>query len=139
MLFRSIDSLIKASAEKLEAIDGIGPIVAKEIVEWFALKPHKDLIARLKKVLTMKNAQSAPRQAQGKLTGKTYVLTGTLKTMSRDEAKAALRRLGADVSSSVSKKTTAVIAGEEAGSKLDKAKELHVSVLLESDLLKLLQ
>ena len=72
------------------------------------------------------------------LAGKTYVLTGSLKSMSRDEAKEKLRALGADVSSSVSKKTTAVIAGEEAGSKLNKARELGIAVLSESGFLKLL-
>ena len=141
--FHTIDALTKAGAEELERIEGVGPIVAREIVEWFTLKRHRELVANLKKVLTIANSTySALRQAQGKklpLFGKTFVLTGSLKSMSRDEAKEKLRALGADVSSSVSKNTTAVIAGEEAGSKLDKSRELGVQILTEGEFLKLLQ
>ena len=141
--FHTIDALTKAGAEELERIEGVGPIVAREIVEWFTLKRRRELVANLKKVLTIANSTySALRQAQGKklpLFGKTFVLTGSLKSMSRDEAKEKLRALGADVSSSVSKNTTAVIAGEEAGSKLDKSRELGVQILTEGDFLKLLQ
>ncbi len=135
--FRTLDALASASEEKLNAIDGMGEIMAKAVHEWFHDKENLKLLARLKKVLVI----SAPRQARGEklpLFGKTYVLTGSLKSMSRDEAKEKLRALGADVSSSVSKKTTAVIAGEEAGSKLDKARELGVTILGENDFLKLL-
>ncbi|QQG38229.1 MAG: NAD-dependent DNA ligase LigA [Candidatus Kaiserbacteria bacterium] len=128
--YRTIDEIAKASAEDLEHIEGVGPIVAREITEWFALKRHHTLLKNLKDVLTISNTLHAHKSA-GKLSGKTYVLTGTLSSMSRDEAKEKLRLLGADVSGSVSKKTTAVIAGENAGSKLDKAKELGVPVLTE--------
>ena len=140
--FHTIDALAKASAEELEKIEGVGPIVAREIVEWFTLKRHRELVANLKKVLTIANSTySTLRQAQGKklpLFGKTFVLTGSLESMSRDEAKEKIRALGGDVSSSVSKKTTAVIAGEEAGSKLDNARELGVQVLEEKEFLRLL-
>ena len=135
--FRTVDKLAEASEEKLNAIDGVGDILAKSVHEWFRNKDNQALISRLKKVLTIKsppkeNAKALP------LAGKTYVLTGSLQSMSRDEAKAKLRALGADVASSVSKKTTAVIAGEEAGSKLDKARELGVQILEEKEFLEIL-
>ena len=138
--FRTIDSLGKAGVAELERIEGIGPVVSRDIVEWFSLKRHQELVARLKKVLNIVN--SAYRQSQGgeqKLSGKIYVLTGTLSSMSRDKAKAKLRALGADISSSVSTKTTAVITGETPGSKLQKAKELGITVLSESNFRKLLE
>ena len=141
--FRTIDALAKASIEELEEIEGIGPIVAKDIVEWFALKRHQKLVSDLQKVLTITNSTySALRQAQGKklpLFGKTFVLTGTLKSMSRDEAKEKIRSLGGDVSSSVSKKTDYVVAGEEAGSKLDKARQLGIQILDERQFSELLR
>lgn len=135
--FRTIDALVRSSVAELEEIEGIGPIVAKEIVEWFALKRHQELVRNLKKVLTVSNPLYA-KAAKGKLSGKTFVLTGTLKSMTRDEAKEKIRALGGDVSSAVSKKTDYVVAGEEAGSKLDKARELEVTVLTEDQFLKLL-
>ena len=135
--FRTIDALGGVSEEELNAVDGVGDILAKSVYEWFRDKENKALIARLQKVLTI---QSPPKENTKALplAGKTYVLTGTLETMSRDEAKAKLRALGADVASSVSKKTTAVVAGAEAGSKLDKARELEVLVLSEEDFTKLI-
>ena len=135
--FRTLDALASVSEEKLNAIDGMGDIMAKAVYEWFHDKENLKLLGRLKKVLIIKIQEVTPL-GNLPLAGKTYVLTGSLKSMSRDEAKEKLRALGADVSSSVSKKTTAVIAGEEAGSKLNKARELDVTVLSESDLLKLL-
>jgi DNA ligase (NAD+) len=134
--FRTLDALARAKEEELNAVEGIGDIMAHAVHEWFHGKSNLALIARLKKVLTI----SAPR-ARGeklKLFGKTYVLTGTLKSLSRDEAKEKLRSRGADVSSSVSKKTTAVVAGEEAGSKLDTARALGVAVLTEAEFLRMI-
>ena len=135
--FRTIDVLAKATEAELSEINGIGPVVAKDVVEWFEEKRHKDLVARLKEVLTIVAPAKVPA-AKKKLEGKTFVLTGSLETMSRDEAKAKIRALGGDVSGSVSKKTTYVVAGGEAGSKLDKARELGVPVLTESDFLQIL-
>lgn len=134
--FRTVEKLSEASEEALNAIDGIGDIVAHAVHAWFRDKDNKALIARLQKVITIK---SPPREAAQTLplSGKTYVLTGSLSSMTRDEAKEKLRALGAHIAESVSKKTTAVIAGEEAGSKLDKARELGVAVLTEKDLLNL--
>jgi len=136
--FRTLDDISRASIEKLEAIEGIGPIVAREIIKWFAMKRHQKLITDLKNVLDISNSVYS-KKSSGKLTGKTFVLTGGLSSMSRDEAKEKIRALGGDVTSSVSKKTDYVVAGEEAGSKLDKANELGVSVLTEKDFLELLQ
>jgi DNA ligase (NAD+) len=132
--FRSIDKIAGASEQELTAISSVGPKVAAEIVEWFRLKRHQKLITDLKEVLTIVAPAKETAQA---LAGKTYVLTGTLEKMSRDEAKALLRSLGADVAGSVSKKTTAVIAGESAGSKLDKAEELGIPVLTEEEFLRI--
>ena len=130
--------LSKASAAELEEIEGIGPIVSKEVALWFKLERHKELIVRLKKVLHIV-APSRVGSSSQKLAGRNYVLTGTLSSMSRDEAKSRLRRLGSDVSSSVSKKTTGVIAGENPGSKFDEARKLNVPVLTEEDFLRIVR
>jgi len=138
--FKTIDDVAAASEAELSAIDGIGPVVANSICEFFRDKENKALISRLKKHLTI--TSEALRQAQGEklpLFGKTFVLTGTLESLSRDEAKAKLRALGATVAGSVSKRTYAVVAGEEAGSKLDKARELGVMVMSEAEFLSLLK
>jgi DNA ligase (NAD+) len=134
--FRSIDRLATATEEQLVAIEGVGPIVAHEIVSWFDIRRHKTLVDALKDVLTIK-APPKVNTASLPLSGRTYVVTGTLERMSRDEAEAALRAAGAKVSGSVSKKTSGVIAGESAGSKLDKARELGVPVLTEGDFLRI--
>lgn len=134
--FKTLDAISEANVSDFEQIDGIGPIVAKEVYEWFLLKRHKELVVHLKKVLHIEKPADEAR-AERKLSGKSYVLTGTLSVMSRDEAKAALRALGADISESVSKKTTAVIAGENPGSKLDKARSLGVAVLTEDEFLRI--
>ena len=139
--FHTIDVLAKASAEELENIEGIGPIVAREITAWFSLKRHRELVADLKKVLIVANPLSMSRRRLdiGPLAGKTFVLTGTLESMSRDEAKEKIRALGGDVSGSVSKKTDYVVFGSEAGSKLDKAQQLGVKILEEKDFLSMLK
>ena len=137
--FKTIDDVASASVEKLENIEGIGPVVGKSIHDWCLDKENKKLLERLKKVLAIKSEKTARLNlAEKPLTGKTFVLTGTMASMSRDEAKAKLRALGAGVSSSVSKKTSYVVAGEEAGSKLDKAQELGVALLTEEQFLKML-
>jgi len=138
--FKTVDDIAKASVEELENIKGIGDVVARAIYDWFHLTENKKLIDRLKKHIKLENPDFYTRSnlAQLPLADKTFVLTGTMASMSRDEAKEKLRKLGADVSSSVSKKTYAVVAGEEAGSKLDKAEELGVTVLTEEEFLKLL-
>ncbi|MDO8548328.1 MAG: NAD-dependent DNA ligase LigA, partial [bacterium] len=139
--FKTFDTIANASVEKLEILNGIGPIVAKCVYDWFRDKENKKLVERLKKALKIVNPGYTLRSQakQLPLADKIFVLTGTMEKMSRAEAKEALRKLGASVSSSVSKNTFAVVAGEEPGSKLDKAKELGVKVLTEQEFLKLVQ
>lgn len=135
--FKTADDLLEATEEELSAIRGIGPIVARSIVEWCGDAEHRALIARLKRVVRIVS-EKTPSGKAAPLAGKTFVLTGSLSTMGRDEAKAKLRALGANVSGSVSKKTDYVVAGEEAGSKLDAALKLGVTVLSEEEFLKLI-
>lgn len=136
--FKTIDDIAAASEDDLAAINGIGPVVAKAIHDWCREKENKRLVAALKKHIKIE-----PEKVSGKqnlpLAGKTFVLTGSMESMSRDEAKERIRKLGGDVSSSVSKKTSYVVAGEEAGSKLDKAQELGVMVISEQEFLKLIK
>jgi DNA ligase (NAD+) len=136
--FNTIDDIAAASAEDLMRLNGIGDVVAEGIAAWFKHKENKKLVERLKKHLTIVN-EYAQGGTQKPLSGKTFVLTGTLPTLSRDEAKAMIRKAGGDVSSSVSKNTDYVVAGEEAGSKLAKAEELGVAVITEEQFLKLLK
>lgn len=138
--FKTIDALAKASEDDLSAINGIGPIVAKSIHDWFSDKANKKLLERLREHIKLANPEFVSRTTLDNLpfAGKTFVLTGTLASMGRDEAKNALRKLGASVSGSVSAKTDFVVAGEEAGSKLERAEELGVKVLSEKEFLKML-
>ncbi len=136
---KTIDDLAGASVAELEAIEGVGPIVARAIAEWFREKENKALVQRLKKAVHLENPDYALAKQKSSLplAGKTFVLTGGMQAMGRDEAKEALRKLGASVSGSVSKKTDYVVAGDDAGSKLDKARSLGVTVLSEEEFLKL--
>ena len=134
--FGSLDALMQATQEQLEAIHDIGPVVAQHIVQFFHQPHNREVIARLRLVgIHWPDVEPDTRQP---LEGKTYVLTGTLSGIAREEAKQKLQALGAKVSGSVSRKTTAVIAGEKAGSKLAKAEALGVPVLSEDDLVALL-
>ena len=138
--FKTIDDTAKANEEKLAAIDGIGPIVAKAIVDWFGETKNKIVIERLKKVLHIGNLEFSSRSRfsnldKKPLAGKIFVLTGTLESMSRDEAKEKIRKLGGSVSSSVSKKTFAVVAGADPGSKRADAEKLGVQVVSEREFL----
>lgn len=133
--FGDIKKLKEAKIERLEKIEGVGPIVAQSIVDWFADKENKKLLERLLKQVKI---SSERKKAQGKkLEGKTFVLTGTLNSMSRDEAKEKIRKLGGNVSGSVSKETDFVVAGENPGSKYDRAEELGVKILNESEFQKM--
>jgi len=135
--FGSMDDLMKASTEELEAVHEVGPRVAQAIREFFDEPTNRELVKRLRAAgLTF--AGEKKRQISAALAGKTFVLTGTLAGMSRDEAKEKIEAAGGRVSGSVSKKTDYVVAGEEAGSKLDKARELGVPVLNEAQLLAML-
>lgn len=134
--FKEFDLIETASIEELEQISDIGPVVAHNIKSFFQQDHNKEVIKELKKHIhweTIQNNASSP------LEGKTFVITGTLSSMSRDEAKQKLLIQGAKVSSSVSKKTSYVVYGESPGSKYEKAMQLGVDVLNEQDFLKLLK
>lgn len=135
--FGSMDAIMNASAEELERVEEIGPRISKAITDFFARSANRDLVAHLKAAGVKMTAEKKQRTTQ--LAGMTLVLTGTLPNLSREEAKAKIEAAGGKVSGSVSKKTTYVIAGEEAGSKLDKARDLNVPVLDEAGLVKLLE
>lgn len=139
--FRSLDALAQATQEELAQVHEIGPEIAASVARFFAEPANQDLVARLKAhgVRTEEEAVAEAEAAGPRLDGKTFVLTGTLTGMTRDEATARLKAAGAKVASSVSKKTSYVVAGAEAGSKLQKAEELGVPVLSEEELDKLLR
>jgi len=121
-------------------VPDIGPVVAAHVHTFFRQKHNREVIAALRAVgVTWKDQQRRVAAAEGPLTGKTFVLTGSLDSMSRDEASDRIVALGGKVAGSVSKKTSYVVAGAEAGSKLAKAQELAVEVLDEKQFLKLLQ
>jgi len=137
--FTNIDALTNADVESLLAVDDVGPVVAQHVADFFANAENRDVIAELLGAgITWPVIERAPASAQP-LLGKTWVLTGTLETMSRDDAKEKLQQLGAKVSSSVSKKTDCVIAGPGAGSKLADAERLGVSVIDEQQFVTLLR
>lgn len=133
--FDSIQAIMSLDKEKFESISGIGPIVAQSLADWFADKSNINLVKRLLKQVEIIKEQSSTEKP---LEGKTFVFTGTLPTLQREEGQAIVRRLGGNVSSSVSKKTSFVVAGSDAGSKLDKARELGVEVISEQEFLALL-
>ena len=134
--FGSMEVLEAASAEELEQVNEVGPRVAQAIVEFFAEKKNRDLVGALAKVGVDMTAEK--RLTTTKLEGLTFVLTGTLPTLTREAAKEMIESAGGRVSGSVSKKTSYVVAGEEAGSKLDKAQSLGVQLLDEDGLRALL-
>ena len=133
--FGELAAIMQADAEALQAIAGIGPNVAGEIHSFFHQKHNQDVIEALLKSGVKPEPMAISRKPQP-LAGKTFVLTGTLSTLSRDAAKEKLLALGAKVAGSVSKKTDYVVVGEEPGSKADKAKEFGVSMLSEKEFLR---
>jgi len=136
--FGDIENLKRASPEQLESIMDIGPIVAESIYDWFREKRNLEFLEKLKKV-GIKIVSLKPRVKIQKLKGKTFVLTGILRSMTREEAKAKIRELGGEVSSSVSKKTDFLVAGESPGSKYQKAKKLGTKILTEKEFLEMLK
>lgn len=138
--FSDLDALSKVGAEELEQIDGIGPTVAESVAEWFARPVNKNVIKKLKAAgVWPQGGQSAaakPR-ASNAFDGLTFVITGTLPTFSRDDAKEFIESHGGKVADSVSKKTTYLVLGEAPGSKYDKAKSLGVKIIGEEELKKL--
>ncbi|MGH9605146.1 MAG: NAD-dependent DNA ligase LigA [Terracidiphilus sp.] len=135
--FGSIDAIMAATAEELERVEEVGPRISEAILDFFSRPANGALVESLKQAGVDMTAEKKQRSA--KLAGLTFVLTGTLPTLTRDEAKAKIEAAGGKTAGSVSKKTSYVVAGEEAGSKLDKARELKVAVIDETGLLELLE
>lgn len=133
----SMGAILEATEEELSAIDGFGPVKARAVVEFFSHESTRQLLGRFQALGLNLEAQK-PQQAGDALAGGTFVLTGTLPTLSRKEATALIQRHGGRVTGSVSKKTSYVVAGEEAGSKLEKALSLGVPTLTEEELLAML-
>lgn len=136
--FGTIEKIRTANFDELENIEGVGPIVAQSIVDWFKDNKNKVELERLIKVceveeISIKNIER--KKQQGKFVGKVFVLTGTLSGMSRSEAKALIKENGGKVSSAVSPQTDYVVAGENSGSKYDEAERLGITILSEEDLL----
>ena len=131
-----MDAIMNASAEEVERVEEIGPRISHAIVDFFARPANRELIAGLKAAGVEMTAEKKQRTTQ--LAGMTLVLTGTLPNLSREDAKALIESAGGKVSGSVSKKTSYLVAGEEAGTKLEKARELNVPVLDEAGLRALL-
>ncbi len=135
--FGSLEKLVGASLEEISKIPNIGPVVAQSISEWLANQKNKQLLARLNKaVKIIKPALTKKKQV---FRGLTLVLTGELNSLSRDQAKAAIRERGGDVASSVSQNTDSVVVGASPGSKYDKAKELGIKIIEEEEFLKLIK
>jgi DNA ligase (NAD+) len=137
--FGSVDKLAGATQEEIVEVEGIGPERAEAIVEWFADDDNRALVEELRQLGLRLEAGPEERPVEGPLTGSTYVITGTLESLSRDEARKALEAKGAKVADSVSKKTTGVVVGESPGSKAAKAEQLGVPVLDEAALKNLLR
>jgi len=137
--FGTLERVKNASVENLEKIDGVGNVVAQSVSEWFHDKESKKLLGKLLKHITIKSL-SRPTKAlpSSGTSGKTFVLTGAMESLSRDDAKDRIKLFGGKVSSSVSSKTDFVVAGVEPGSKFEKAKELGVKIIYEEEFLKLL-
>jgi DNA ligase (NAD+) len=138
--FPSVEQLSQASVTQLESVYGIGSEIAQAVYDWFRVKANQTLIEQLQAVgLQFKNTTTKTATTQQILAGKTFVITGTLPTLKRNEAKELIEKAGGKVTGSVSAKTDYLVVGEEAGSKLDKAIELGITQLSEADLLKLIE
>jgi DNA ligase (NAD+) len=134
----SVDALIAATPEELADVEGFGPDRAEGVVEWFADEDNRRLVDELRAIGLNFEADESDRPVEGRLTGSQYVITGTLESMSREQAREALEALGAKVSDNVSKKTTGVFVGESPGSKVAKAQKAGIPILAEDDLKQLL-
>ncbi len=137
--FGSLEKIQQATQEELAGIDGVGDVVAESVYTWFRDKDNKKVLSKLLREVIVLKTNSKSEIRNPKLEGKTFVLTGSLESMSRDEAKEAIRQAGGSVSSSVSKKTDYLVAGNDPGSKYDKAQELGVEILDEKSFEKLLK
>ena len=131
----SVELVASASREQLAAVPEIGPIIAESIADFFDEDHNRKILEKLRKAGVQPKVET--REAGGAFAGKTFVFTGALKSFTRDEAEETVRRLGGRAASSVSRNTDYVVAGEEAGSKLDKARELGIAVLSEDEFLRM--
>lgn len=136
--FGSLDEIAGASVEELQEVDEVGPKVAESIRQFFCEERNRELVERLRRA-ELQFTQAKKARKRGKLSGQTFVLTGTLPTLTREEAKAKIEAAGGKVAGSVSKKTSYVVAGEDAGQKLDKAKDLGVRIVDEAGLFAILE
>jgi DNA ligase (NAD+) len=137
--FGSLDALMATGEDELEAVEEVGPNTAKAIVAWFSHPRHRELVEKLRRHgVNFHSRQSRP-SADGALVGKTVVITGALPGITRDEAAGRLEAAGAKISGSVSRKTDFVLAGEAAGSKLEKAQTLGVRVVAWNEMLRILE
>lgn len=137
MRFGTMQAIMDASVEEVSAIDGFGGVMAQAVVSFFALEPSRELVRRLSEAGVNMTAQIS--QVDDRFAGMTFVLTGTLPTMKRSEAAALVEQYGGKTAGSVSKKTTYVLAGEDAGSKLTKAQQLGVTVIDEETFLSMIK
>jgi DNA ligase (NAD+) len=132
--YGSIDALMQASAEEIDDIEGIGTVLAQNIVNWFADEYHREVLEKMRQAgVNMQSEKAA--LASDKLSGKSFVLTGTLPTLTREQASELIQANGGKVSSGVSKKTSYVLVGDSPGSKAEKAAQLGVAIIGEADLL----
>jgi len=137
--FASLDEVFAASVDQLTSCEDVGEVIANSILQWHGDPRNRKLLERLRRAgLNFASELYQPKAAEGPMTGKTFVLTGTLPHLKREEAAAKIEAAGGKVSGSVSNKTDYVVAGEEAGSKLEKAQKLGVRILNEAELLELL-
>jgi DNA ligase (NAD+) len=139
--FWSMDTLAAATIDELQQTQEIGPVLAESVRSWMDEPRNRQLLERLRAAgvrMEVPESDRTASRAGGALSGRTYVITGTLTAMTRDQAETALKRLGAKVAGSVSKKTTGVIVGAEAGSKAEKARQLGVPILDEAAFLDLI-
>jgi DNA ligase (NAD+) len=133
---RSIEAISGASVEELQKVEGVGPRIAQSVLHFFADAHNREIVGRLKKAGVCMAAEAQP--AGSLLAGMTFVLTGTLPHLTRGKAKELIESQGGTVASAVSRKTRYVVAGDEAGSKLGKAKQLGIDIITEKDLFDLL-
>ena len=128
---------MSATVDEVVAIDGFGTVMAQSVVDFFELEPSRNLVSALQEAGV--NMSAHMRRIDDRFAGITFVLTGTLPTMKRNEAAALIEQYGGKTSGSVSKKTGYVLAGEDAGSKLTKAQSLGIPIISETDLLNMIQ
>ncbi|MCX6375296.1 MAG: helix-hairpin-helix domain-containing protein, partial [Armatimonadetes bacterium] len=135
--FGSLDAIEKASEEELACVPEIGPVIAESIADFFAEEHNRRILEKLRRAGVIPKAET--REVSGAFEGKTFVFTGTLKSFTREQAEEKVHQLGGRAASSVSKNTDFVVAGEEAGSKLQKARDLGVIVLSEDEFARMVE